>query len=86
MNAIISTEIDNIDNLKVKLSNVPSMEGLELASKVSTKEPYFVGDESSDLKVAVLDIGIKKNIIRNFVKRGAYVKVFPYDSSFEDLH
>ena len=86
MNAIISTEIDNIDNLKVQLSNVPSMEGLELASKVSTKEPYFVGDESSDLKVAVLDIGIKKNIIRNFVKRGAYVKVFPYDSSFEDLN
>jgi len=86
MNAIISTEIDNIDNLKVQLSNVPSMEGLELASKVSTKEPYFVGDENSDFKVAALDIGIKKNIIRNFVKRGAYVKVFPYDSSFEDLH
>ena len=86
MNAIISTEIDNIDNLKVQLSNVPSMEGLELASKVSTKEPYFVGDENSDLKIAALDIGIKKNIIRNFVKRGAYVKVFPYDSSFEDLH
>ena len=86
MNAIISTEIDNIDKLKVQLSNVPSMEGLELASKVSAKEPYFVGDESSDLKVAVLDIGIKKNIIRNFVKRGAYVKVFPYDSSFEDLN
>ena len=86
MNAIISTEIDNIESLKVQLSKVPSMEGLELASKVSTKEPYFIGDKNSDLKVAVLDIGIKKNIIRNFVKRGAYVKVFPYDSSFEDLH
>ena len=86
MNAIISTEIDNINSLKDQLSNVPSMEGLELASKVSTKEPYFVGDENSDLKIAALDIGIKKNIIRNFVKRGAFVKVFPYDSSFEDLH
>ena len=86
INAIISTEIDNIESLKVQLSKVPSMEGLELASKVSTKEPYFIGDKNSDLKVAVLDIGIKKNIIRNFVKRGAYVKVFPYDSSFEDLH
>ena len=86
MNAIISTETDNIDELKSKLSKVPSMQGLELASKVSTKEPYFVGDENSKLKIAALDIGIKKNIIRNFVKRGACVKVFPYDSSFEDLH
>lgn len=86
MNAIISTDIDNIDNLKAQLSKVPSMEGLELASKVSTKEPYFVGDENSEFKIAALDIGIKKNILRNFVKRGAYIKVFPYDASFEDLH
>jgi carbamoyl-phosphate synthase small subunit len=86
MNAIISTETDNIDNLKAQLSKVPSMEGLELASKVSTKEPYFVGDENSEFKIAALDIGIKKNILRNFVKRGAYIKVFPYNSSFEDLH
>ncbi|MDA9327937.1 glutamine-hydrolyzing carbamoyl-phosphate synthase small subunit [Flavobacteriaceae bacterium] len=86
MNAIISTDIDNIDNLKAQLSKVPSMEGLELASKVSTKEPYFVGDENSEFKIAALDIGIKKNILRNFVKRGAYIKVFPYDASFEDLY
>ena len=86
MNAIISTEIDNIDSLKVQLSQVPSMKGLELASKVSTKEPYFVGDENASFKIAALDIGIKKNILRNFVKRGAYVKVFPYNSSFQDLY
>tara|TARA_B110000908_G_scaffold133905_1_gene158110 strand:- start:133 stop:1233 length:1101 start_codon:yes stop_codon:yes gene_type:complete len=86
MNAIISTEIVNIDSLKVQLSQVPSMEGLELASKVSTKEPYFVGDENAAFKIAALDIGIKKNILRNFVKRGAYVKVFPYNSTFQDLH
>ena len=86
MNAIISTETDAIDKLKSQLSKVPSMHGLELASKVSTKEPYYVGDENSKLKIAALDIGIKKNILRNFVKRGAYVKVFPYDASFEDLH
>jgi carbamoyl-phosphate synthase small subunit len=86
MNAIISTEIDNIDSLKVQLSQVPSMEGLELASKVSTKESYFVGDENAAFKIAALDIGIKKNILRNFVKRGAYVKVFPYNSTFQDLY
>jgi carbamoyl-phosphate synthase small subunit len=85
MNAIISTEINDIDTLKKQLSKVPSMEGLELASKVSTKEPYFVGDENAKFKISVLDIGIKKNIIRNLVKRGAHVKVYPYDASFEDL-
>ncbi|MGB1283766.1 MAG: glutamine-hydrolyzing carbamoyl-phosphate synthase small subunit [Polaribacter sp.] len=85
MNAIISTEIDDIDNLKKQLNKVPSMEGLELASKVSTKEPYFVGDENSDIKISALDIGIKKNILRNLAKRGAYIKVFPYNSSFEEL-
>ena len=85
MNAVISTETDDIDKLKAQLSKAPSMEGLELASKVSTKEPYFVGDENSKFKIAALDIGIKKNILRNFVKRGAYVKVFPYNASFEDL-
>ncbi len=85
MNAIISTEIDKIYELKKQLANVPSMEGLELASKVSTKEPYFVGDENASIKIAALDIGIKKNILRNFVKRGAYVKVYPYNATFEDL-
>lgn len=86
MNAIISTEVDNIEALKAQLAEVPSMEGLELASKVSTQEPYFVGDENAEIKIAALDIGIKKNILRNLVKRGAYIKVYPYNASFEDLH
>ena len=85
MNAIISTEIDDIDALKKQLAAVPSMEGLELASKVSTKEPYFIGDENAAIKISALDIGIKKNILRNLAKRGAYIKVFPYNASFTDL-
>ena len=85
MNAVISTDVDNVDELKKQLSEVPSMEGLELASKVSTKEAYFVGDENATYKIAALDIGIKKNILRNLVKRDAYVKVFPYNTSFEDM-
>lgn len=85
MNAIISTEINNIDGLKKKLAEVPNMEGLELASKVSTAVPYSVGDENSDIKISVLDLGVKRNILRNLVKRGAYVKVFPFNSSFKEL-
>ena len=85
MNAVISTKIDDIDALKKELKEVPSMEGLELASKVSTKEPYIYGDEKSTYKISALDIGIKKNILRNLAKRGACVKVFPYNTSKEAM-
>ncbi|WP_428742961.1 glutamine-hydrolyzing carbamoyl-phosphate synthase small subunit [Tenacibaculum sp.] len=85
MNAIISTEVEKIDELKKQLAEIPNMEGLELASKVSTKEPYFVGDENAPIKISALDIGIKKNILRNLAKRGAYIKVYPYNASFEQM-
>ena len=85
MNAVISTEVDNIEGLKERLAKVPSMEGLELASKVSTKQPYFFGDEKATYKIAALDIGIKKNILRNLAKRNAFIKVFPYNASFEEM-
>ena len=85
MNAVISTDVDNIESLKKQLAEVPNMEGLELASKVSTNEPYFYGDENAKYKIAALDIGVKKNILRNLAKRDAYIKVFPYNSKFEDL-
>ena len=83
MNAVISTRVDEVEALKKELAAIPSMKGLELASKVSTKEPYFVGEENAEFKVAALDIGIKKNILRNLAKKGCYIKVFPYDTSFE---
>ncbi|MDG1476674.1 MAG: glutamine-hydrolyzing carbamoyl-phosphate synthase small subunit [Vicingaceae bacterium] len=85
MNAIISSEIFDVEVLKEKLSKVPSMEGLELSSKVCTKEPYFVGDENAEHKVAVLDLGVKKNILRCLAERGCYLKVFPMDASVEEM-
>ena len=85
MNAVISTRVDAIDELKQELEKVPSMVGLELSSKVSTKEPYYFGKEDATYRIAALDIGIKKNILRNLAARDAYIKVFPYDSSFADL-
>jgi len=85
MNAIISNENLQIDSLKEQLKVVPSMEGLELSSSVSTKESYFVGDEKSDIKIAVLDLGVKKNILRCLTDRGCYLKVFPMHSSYEEM-
>ncbi|MFT6995874.1 MAG: carbamoyl-phosphate synthase small subunit, partial [Maribacter sp.] len=42
-------------------------------------------DENATYKIAAIDIGIKKNILRNLAKRDAYIKVFPYNASFEEL-
>lgn len=61
------------------------MGGLELASHVSTKESYTLGDEKADIKVAVMDFGIKKNILNCFIERGVFVKVFPAKTSFEEM-
>ncbi len=86
MNAIVSTETADIDLLRKKLSEVPSMEGLELSSKVSTKDAYHVGEEKEGgMRIAVLDLGIKRNILRNFEERGAFMKVFPMTSSLKEM-
>ena len=85
MNAIISSEILDVETLKKKLAEVPSMEGLELASKVSTDEPYCIGDPHAEFRVAVLDFGVKMNILRSFKARDCYMKVFPAKTPFEEL-
>ncbi|MFN7100711.1 MAG: glutamine-hydrolyzing carbamoyl-phosphate synthase small subunit [Flavobacterium sp.] len=85
MNAVICTDGTSVEELKAELAAVPDMKGLELASKVSTKEPYFYGDENATYKVSALDLGIKTNILRNLAKRDCYIKVFPFDSSYEEL-
>lgn len=85
MNAIISSEILDLEELKAKLAEVPSMDGLELSSQVSTKEAYFYGNEQGKHRVAVLDLGVKKNILRNFDDRDVYVKVFPAKTPFEEM-
>jgi carbamoyl-phosphate synthase small subunit len=53
------------------------MDGLELASKVTTDNSYEAGDPASPIKIAVLDYGIKRHILQCMVDRGAHVKVFP---------
>jgi carbamoyl-phosphate synthase small subunit len=86
MNAIISSQILDEAELMAELKKVPSMDGLELSSQVTTSEAYFVGDEaSSKWKVAVMDYGIKKSILTNLTSRGCYCKVFPAKTSFEEV-
>ncbi len=85
MNAIISSETTDLDILKERLAKAPSMEGLELASRVSTQEPYFLGDPDAPYKVAVLDYGVKKSILSNLTDRNCYLKVFPAETDFSTI-
>ena len=85
MNALITTELNKIDKLKEDLKKIPSMKGMELVSKVSTKKPYFFGDPNSKFKVAAIDLGIKNSILKNLAKQDIYVKVFPFNYNFNDI-
>jgi carbamoyl-phosphate synthase small subunit len=85
MNCIISSENEDIEALKTLLAKVPDMNGLDLAQEVSTQEPYFYGDPASPLKVAVLDCGIKENILKCLTDRGVYAQVFNCRTTFADM-
>lgn len=85
MNALISSEDIDIEELKKRVAEIPNMEGMELASKVSTKKSYTKGDEKAPYRIALLDLGVKKNIIRCLNDRNAFVKVFPIDVSLEEI-
>lgn len=85
MNAIISSENDDVEKLRSLLSEAPSMDGLELASTVTTSKEYLLGEENNGFKVAVLDLGCKTGILDNFVSRNCQIKVFPAKTSFEDM-
>ncbi|GAB5539568.1 MAG: glutamine-hydrolyzing carbamoyl-phosphate synthase small subunit [Salibacteraceae bacterium] len=85
MNAIISSETLDIENLKKQLAEVPSMEGLELSSKVCTDLPYDSGSENASRRIALIDFGVKKNIIRCLVERDCYVRTFSMHTSAEEI-
>ncbi|HRQ50177.1 MAG TPA: glutamine-hydrolyzing carbamoyl-phosphate synthase small subunit [Agriterribacter sp.] len=86
MNCIISSEITDWQVLKGMLSQTPSMSGLELASVVSTKEVYEMGNPHSRYRVAVYDYGVKKNILHCLTERGAYVRVYPAKTPLQEIN
>lgn len=85
MNCIISTELSDEKSLEAALANVPDMAGLELSSHVSTKEAYTLGNPDASVRIAVMDYGVKKNILQCMVDRGAYLKVFPARTGIAEL-
>lgn len=84
-NALITTEVNRLDELKQELAVAPSMEGLELASKVSASDAYFYGSADAKYRVAAYDFGIKRNILRCLAERDCYIKVFPVQTELSEF-
>ncbi len=84
MNAIVSSVDLDDDSLIEKARAHPSMDGLELASRVTTDRPYTFAS-GTKLRVAVFDYGVKLNILRSFRDKGCTVQVFPADTPLETV-
>lgn len=85
MNAVISSDITDADELVKRAREWPSMAGLELASTVTRKEAQTIPAEPSLYRVAVLDYGVKHNILNNFTQRGCTLRVFSAGTAFSEI-
>lgn len=84
MNCVISTVDLDDASLVAKAQAAPSMDGLELASQVTTGEAYDFSTEGTR-RVAVFDYGVKRNILRSFAHLGCRVRVFPASTPVEEV-
>ncbi|MDF1882949.1 glutamine-hydrolyzing carbamoyl-phosphate synthase small subunit [Sulfurimonas sp. SAG-AH-194-C21] len=99
MMMIASTKISNKEELKQLLSDAPRIEDVNYIEEVSTKKAYkhtqstynkmsgFEFDDAPEIKanVAVIDFGVKRNILNEIVSAGIGVNVIPNDFKAEDL-
>ena len=84
MNGIISSKDLDIQSLEKKLKKFPDMNGLDLAKDVTTQKKYKWPGKGQ-YKVAVIDFGIKKNILRLLSDAGCELTVFPASIKAEDI-
>ena len=84
MNGIISSNDLDIQSLDKKLKKFPDMNGLDLAKDVTTQKKYKWPGKGR-YKVAVIDFGIKKNILRLLSDVGCELTVFPASIKAEDI-
>jgi len=96
MKAIISTEDFDPKSLARKLQALPSMEGSDWVKEVTAKKKYVwnasgdrgqgTGDRKKQYKVAAIDCGMKRNILRILESLGCEVHVFPADASVQEIN
>jgi carbamoyl-phosphate synthase small subunit len=68
---------------RAELEACPSMEGLDLASRASTRVRYAWGDPNAPSHIVAYDYGITRNILRLFAEHGCRVTVVPAETPAE---
>jgi carbamoyl-phosphate synthase small subunit len=77
MRGVVMPGTDVSESARAALEACPAMEGLDLASRVSTREPYTWGSPQAPRHVVAYDYGIKRNILRLLDAHGCRVTVVP---------
>jgi carbamoyl-phosphate synthase small subunit len=87
MNAVVSSDCFEQEELMALLLATPSMEGLALAPEVTCTEPYdLVGEDfEGGMRVAVMDYGVKQSILNCLLERGVSLRVYPCHASAEEV-
>jgi carbamoyl-phosphate synthase small subunit len=85
MRGVIASGTDPGKDVLAALDACPSMEGLDLATRVSTAEPYTWGDPRAKYHIAAYDFGIKRNILRLFAEHDCRVTVVPATTTAENV-
>lgn len=75
---------DNISDIQKIIEQIKNEKIEGLVEKVTSKVPYTVGE--GNIKIALMNYGVKQNIIRCLTKRGCKVTVFPADTTDINLN
>lgn len=81
--AIATEEIDDSELIALA-KNQLSIVDMDLVPQVSTKETVVLGEDLKQ-RVAIVDCGIKKNIINDFLDRDVGVAIFPYNADYKTI-
>jgi carbamoyl-phosphate synthase small subunit len=83
MRGVLAAGTEPSAEVLAALDACPSMEGLDLASRVTTAEPYAWGNPQAPHHIVAYDFGIKRNILRLFDDAGCRVTVVPAQTAPE---
>jgi carbamoyl-phosphate synthase small subunit len=80
-----SVSSDVLADFARQAQDIPTMEGLDLATLVSTDSIWTDGPEDAEKHVVAMDFGMKMNIVRQLIGLGCRVTVVPADTSAESI-